>query len=284
MSNSGVSILVLTKNEEKDLPGCLKSVAWSDDIVVYDSFSEDSTLAVARAHGARVIQRKFDDWSTHQNWGLKNISFKNRWVFYIDADERLAPSGAQELLSISRDPNPLFNAYRLQRRDFLDGRWLKHVQVSSSYIRFFMPGFIRYERLVNPLTIVEGDVGTLSATYLDHYPFSKGYAHWVARHNSYSTYEALEILSQGSCYKGLPLSRGLFAADPFTRRSCQKKLFYSLPLRPLIKFFALYFLRLGFLDGRCGLRYSILQAFYEYLIVLKVGELGSSSSLRISPS
>ena len=86
-----VSILILTKNEQQDLPGCLQSVAWSDNIYVYDSMSTDETVAIANRFGATVIQRPFDNWASHQNWGLKNIAFKHPWVFYIDADERMTP-------------------------------------------------------------------------------------------------------------------------------------------------------------------------------------------------
>ena len=86
-----ISVLVLTKNEQKDLPACLESVAWCDDIIVYDSFSSDDTPAIAERFGARVVKRVFDNWAAHQNWGLRNLPFKHPWVFYIDADERMTP-------------------------------------------------------------------------------------------------------------------------------------------------------------------------------------------------
>ena len=86
-----ISILILTKNEQQDLPGCLESVSWSDDIHVYDSMSTDETTAIAERFGAQVTQRPFDNWAAHQNWGLQNIKFKHPWVFYIDSDERMTP-------------------------------------------------------------------------------------------------------------------------------------------------------------------------------------------------
>ena len=76
-----ISVLILTRNEEQDLPGCLDSVAWSDDVHVYDSMSEDRTVEIARSRGARVTQRPFDNWASHQNWGLANIAFRHPWVF-----------------------------------------------------------------------------------------------------------------------------------------------------------------------------------------------------------
>src|SRR4030095_16686280 len=91
-----VSVLILTKNEEQDLPGCLESVSWCDDIHVYDSYSSDNTVNIARQCNANVVQRQFDNWATHQNWGLANIPFKHDWVFYIDADERISPERSEE--------------------------------------------------------------------------------------------------------------------------------------------------------------------------------------------
>ena len=75
MTTYPISVLILTKNEEQDLPGCLQSVSWADEIHVYDSFSEDATIAIARDHGALITQRVFDKWAEHQNWGLRNIAF-----------------------------------------------------------------------------------------------------------------------------------------------------------------------------------------------------------------
>ena len=86
-----ISVLILTKNEQLDLPGCLESVAWSDDVHVLDSLSTDRTIEVAREHGAQVTERAFDNWAAHQNWALGNVPFRHPWVFYIDADERVTP-------------------------------------------------------------------------------------------------------------------------------------------------------------------------------------------------
>lgn len=83
-----VSVLILTLNEEINLAECLKSLSWSDDIVVYDSLSNDRTKEIALELGARVVERPFDNWSTHQNWAMQNISFRHPWVLYFDADER----------------------------------------------------------------------------------------------------------------------------------------------------------------------------------------------------
>lgn len=271
-----ISILILTKNEGKDLPGCLDSVRWSDDIHVYDSFSTDKTVEIARAAGATVTQRVFDNWAAHQNWGLRNVPFKYPWVFYIDADERMTPSlvgAVRDAVQLQRD----LVAFRVQRRDFFQGRWLKHVQASSFYLRLFRPDKMRYERLVNPVSIPEGPVGEVSG-YLDHFPFSKGITHWIERHNSYSGFEARQIQMNRTNRERFSLFKAFVEQDFHTRRYHQKELFYRLPARPLMKFLILYLAKRGFLDGRAGLSYSILQSIYEYMIVLKYRELEATNS------
>ena len=276
---SCVSVLVLTKNEQQDLPGCLDSVAWSDDIVVYDSCSSDRTQDIASSAGTRIIERPFDNWASHQNWGLRNITFRNSWVFYIDADERLTPEAAAELQVIASIPDYRFVAYRIRRRDFFQGRQLRYVQTSPWYIRCFRPEFVHYERLVNPVTVVNGAVGDLQHP-LDHYPFSKGLSHWIARHNSYSTFEAQQILQNRASQQPFSLPAALLERDFNRRRFHQKELFYRLPARPLIKFLLLYLLKRGFLDGRPGFTYALLQSLYEAMIVLKVQELEQQQSSR----
>jgi glycosyltransferase involved in cell wall biosynthesis len=266
------SIIILTKNEEQDLPGCLKSVSWSDDIVVYDSLSTDATKRIALESNARVVERQFDNWASHQNWGLRNISFRHPWVFYIDADERLTQEASRELQAIASAPLSDTVAYRIQRRDFFQGRHLRHVQTSPWYIRFFRPEFIHYERLVNPISVVDGPVGDLKA-YLDHYPFSKGISHWINRHNNYSTFEAQQIIDNRRTGEPFSLKAAFLEKDFNNRRFHQKELFYRLPGRPLLKFVLLYVLKRGFLDGNPGFTYALLQSIYEIFIVLKVQEL-----------
>ncbi|HEU5340747.1 glycosyltransferase family 2 protein [Edaphobacter sp.] len=271
-----ISVLILTRNEQQDLPGCLASVAWSDDIHVFDSFSTDSTVEIAKAAGARVTQREFDNWAAHQNWALAHLAFKHRWVFYLDADERVSPELASSLQTAAANSGENV-AFRVQRRDFLNNTWLRHVQASPFYLRLFQPAHMRYERLVNPISIADGPTASI-AGYLDHYPFSKGYTHWLTRHNSYSSFEAQQILDNRHAHADtggiLHHMAASFRAKNFhERRFHQKEVFYRLPGRPFIKFFLLYVLKRGFLDGRAGLTYATLQSIYEYFIVLKTREL-----------
>jgi len=274
-----ISVLIPTRNEQQDLPACLQSVAWSDDVHVYDSFSTDRTLDIARDFGAHVVRREGQlpglpfggDESVHRNWALRNIRFKYPWVFHLDADERVTPDLRHQLESAVSAPGTC-RAFRIRRRDFLHGTWLKHVQATPFYIRLFRPDSTRYERLINPVTIVDGPVGELSG-YLDHYPFSKGFSHWVEKHNHYSTLEAKEIVENRRGQLRPVRWADLLSGDPGKRRACQKELFYRLPARPMGKFMLLYVAKRGFLDGQAGLTYACLQSMYEYLIVLKTKEL-----------
>ena len=271
MSDEGISVLILTKNEEQDLPGCLESVAWSDDVHVFDSYSDDRTVEIAEAAGARVTQRVFDNWSAHQNWGLRELPFRHRWVFYIDADERMTRELVDEVRDAVRAPGDRV-AFRIRRRDHYMGRWLRHVAATPYYVRLFIPDHVHYERLINPVTVVDGPIGQLGA-HFNHFPFSKGVAHWFARHNAYSTLEARQIVdnrTSGARWSGW---QAFAARDPGIRRFHQKELFYRLPLRPMVKFALLYLVRRGFLDGYPGFSYALLQAIYEYMIVLKTREL-----------
>jgi glycosyltransferase involved in cell wall biosynthesis len=274
-----ISILILTKNEERDLPDCLASVAWCDDIHVLDSGSTDATCEIARRHGARLVVRTYPesarifggDEAGHRNWSLRNTAFKHPWVLLLDADERVTAELRAAVIEAATAPGEHV-AFRIQRRDFLRQTWLKHVQTSRFYLRLFRPERIHYERVVNCVSVADGPVGSVGG-YLDHFPFSKGMGHWLERHNSYSTLEARQIMDNRRASASFSARKAFFAADFHERRFHQKELFYRLPLRPMAKFVILYFAKRGFLDGHAGLTYAVLQAIYEYMIVLKVREL-----------
>jgi glycosyltransferase involved in cell wall biosynthesis len=269
-----ISILILTKNEEKDLPDCLESVSWSNDIHVFDSFSEDKTVDIAINFGAKITQRKFDNWSTHQNWGLRNIKFKNPWVLYIDADERVSSSLYKSLTSLDTKRDDIV-AYYLKRRDFAwDGTWLKHAQISPYYLRLFKPEKIEYIRLVNPISIPHGPTSKMKG-YLDHYPFSKGFKYWFQRHLWYAEMEAIERLKEIEKNNRPSIRKAFFCKDYAQRRRHQKSYFYRFPARPVIKWFYMMFIRFAFLDGLAGITYATLQSVYEYFIVLYTRELNN---------
>lgn len=277
---SMISVLILTRNEEQDLSTCLESVSWCDDIHVLDSFSNDRTVDIATKAGACVTQRPFDNWAAHQNWALANLPFKYPWVFYLDADECMTPDLIRAVRVAAAEAGD-YVAFRVQRRDFFLGRWLRHVQASPFYLRLFRPEKMRYERLVNPVSLPDGPVGQV-AGYLDHFPFSKGIDRWIERHNSYSSFEARQILENRRSHRSVAVIRALTTRDFHDRRFQQKELFYRTPARPLVKFLFLYVGKGGFLDGRAGFTYAVLQSIYEYMIVLKTRELDNAMSVEIT--
>jgi hypothetical protein len=159
---------------------------------------------------------------------------------------------------------------RLRRRDIWWGRWLKHAQISPFFIRLVRVGRARYEREINEVLRVDGDIVDLREPF-DHFPFSKGLDHWLAKHNVYSRMEA-ELIAHGGAVV-CSWRTALLGADFNERRVHQKALFYRMPARPLVKFLYMVVWRRALLDGWPGVRYAILQSIYEYMIVLKVREL-----------
>jgi len=272
-----VSIFIQTLNEEDNLPSCLDSVSFCDDVVVLDSFSTDRTEEICRERGARFFERTYDGRGTHQNWAMENIDFKHRWVFYLDADEHMTPELRSEIEDIARkwDSGELSResgapvAYYCGRKNYFRGRWLKHSMPPGHIMRFFQPPHIRFARKANPIPTIDGEVGYLRDHFL-HFNFSKGLNEWFTRHNRYAGYEAEETMKS---LKGRPMQlRNLFSRDAMTRRYELKNLSFRMPFRPLLKFLYMYILKRGFLDGSAGFTYCRLQAMYEYMIVLKVKE------------
>ena len=265
-----VSVLILTKDEERDLPAALASVAWSDDVHVLDSYSTDATTAIAEAAGAHVTQRRFDDYATHRNFAF-TLPYKYPWLLILDADERVPPALAAELQQRAADAPAHIAGYKLRRRDFLFNAWLKHAQLSPYYIRLVRPELSRYTRAINEVIEVTGQIADLQSP-LDHFPFSKGISHWLSKHNTYSTMEA-QLIHRQQGLTNPSLQKALRDPDFHTRRLHQKALFYKLPGRPIIKWTYMMLVRGAILDGPAGWTYSTLQSIYEYLIVLKTKEL-----------
>ena len=274
---SGISVLILTRNEETDIGACLDSVAWSDDVHVFDSESTDRTLEIARAHGAHVAQRRFDSYAGQRNAALSTLPFRHEWIFVLDADERVTAPLAREMLAAVAVAAPQTGAFRVRRHDYFMGRHLKHAQMAAWYVRLLRRGRARYTREVNEVLEVDGTIGELHSAFT-HNSFSKGLSRWFEKHNAYSSMEA-QILADGAFRREVSLKAALFEPDFHQRRRAQKAIFYCLPCRPLLRWLLFLFVRGGILDGYPGLVYSTLQAFYEWMIVLKTDELLRQRSL-----
>jgi glycosyltransferase involved in cell wall biosynthesis len=265
-----ISVLILTLNEAPNIESCLDSVAWSDDIVVLDSYSTDATVDVARNRGVRVVQRQFDDYASQRNFGLREIEYRNPWVLMLDADERVSSDLQKEMhQTVAAAPSELC-LLRVRRRDHLFGRWIRR---SSGYPTWFPRvariGSVWIERPVNEEFKTDGQIAPLVG-HLDHFPFNKGFHEWILKHDRYSTMEAqLLVASNARGWRW----RDLMSPNPTRRRAALKSLVYGMPGRPALMFVALYLFRGGILEGRAGLTFSLLRAWYEFMIDCKVREL-----------
>jgi glycosyltransferase involved in cell wall biosynthesis len=267
-----VSVLVLTKNEEKDLLECLKSVSWCDDIHVFDSISTDKTLEIAKCFGAKITLREFDGYASQRNAALNTLSYKYSWLLILDADERVPKELHKTIVQCIQSASPLVNGFRISRRDYFGKAWLKHSQMTPFYVRLVRVGKAQYHREINEVLEVDGVVENIDG-HFEHYPFSKGLYHWLNKHNTYSSMEAKRWIDEHDGIVKFSLRKAFFSKDFSEKRFHQKGIFYKIPARPLIKWLYLVFWRKSFLDGQAGLMNATLQAIYEYFIVIKTKEL-----------
>ncbi len=265
-----ISVLVLTLNEELNLPECLDSLSWCDDIVIYDSYSTDRTIEIAQSAGVRVFQRKFDNYASQRNNALQTVDYVHPWVLMVDADERWPEQIYREICTELNSRDKAISLYFFRRKDIFMGRWLKR---SSGYPtwagRLVRPDCVRVEREINEEYHTDGKVGYLKEHFI-HYPFNKGVAYWFERHNRYSSMEAEALVSE--LQTEMPWSL-LLSKEPTRRRKALKQLAYRLPFRPMLVFLYLYFIRMGFLDGFSGFTYARMRKIYETMIDIKVKEL-----------
>jgi glycosyltransferase involved in cell wall biosynthesis len=264
-----VSVMVPVKNEAENLRRCLPSLSWAEEVFVVDSQSTDRTSEVSAEFGATVVQFSFNgSYPKKKNWGLENLPFRNEWVLIVDADEVVVPDLAEEIrrrISINEA-----EGYYINSRYYFLGRRIRHCGYSECWnLRLFKHQYGRYERMLDSTggragdneahehVELEGRVLRLE-NELDHYAYPT-IAAWVEKHNRYAIWEAAlhdKILDE-------PIPRSIGRGKRFKRRL--KKFALRLPMRPAVRFVYAYFLRLGFLDGRPGLFFCGLLAFYDFL-------------------
>ena len=278
MEKIPLSVLIPIRNEAGNLPRCLASVAWADEIFVVDSQSTDGSQKIAEEHGARVVQFAFNGiWPKKKNWALENLPFQHEWVFILDADEVMPPSAAEEFRRIVTAPDPPLAGYWINRRFRFMGQWLKHAYYPNWNLRLFKHRLGRYEKLTDTDTqsgdnevhehvIVQGATGHL-ACEMDHYAFPSVEV-FVEKHNRYSNWEARVALD-----RHLSGSGGRLQKSRVSLRRSLKQLSHHLPCRGLLRFLFVYVWQRGFLDGRAGFYFARLHGFYEFLSAAKTYEM-----------
>jgi glycosyltransferase involved in cell wall biosynthesis len=277
-----VSVVVPIKNEAENLPRCLASIAWADEIFVVDSQSTDGSPRIAEELGARVVQFEFNGtWPKKKNWALENLPFRNEWVFILDADEVL-PAGAEaEFRAALADPGATAGFW-INRRFMFMGRWLRHAYYPNWNLRLFRHSLGRYEKLTDAATasgdnevhehvVLEGPTGRLRCE-LDHYAFPSVEV-FVEKHNRYSNWEARVAVANQYGPGG-----GALQSARVAQRRRLKQFSQWLPFRPLLRFLYVYLWQKGFLDGREGYYFARMHGFYEFLSVAKTYELKNPSS------
>ena len=265
-SPADVSVMIFTLNEEVNLPVCLASLDWCDDVIVIDSFSADGTVKIAEERGARVYQRAFDGFGTQRNWALDHVEPRHEWIMILDADERVPPGLAGEIGEKARTAPTSVAAYRVRRRFHLWGRWLRYSGLYPTWVvRFIRRGRVRYVNRGHAETQeVDGEIGDLDNDLIDEN--FKGMDEWFERQNRYSTKDAeFEIAAAGSPGGW----RALLSKDALERRAGLKRLGARVPFRPTLYFLYSYLFRLGFLDGRDGFVFCRMKAMYQQMVRVK---------------
>jgi glycosyltransferase involved in cell wall biosynthesis len=273
-----VSVIVPVKNEAANLPRCLRSIQWADEVWVVDSASTDATSAIAEAQGARVAQFVYKGgFPKKKNWALDKLPLRNEWVFILDADETLPPDIEAELRQIVESPGG-HDGYWINRRFQFLGRWMKHSYYPNWNLRLFRRTKGRFEKITESDTksgdveihehvVIQGATGRLRCE-MDHYAFPSIEV-FVEKHNRYSNWEAR--VARDAMLAG---SESAIGNPKVARRRMLKRWSHRVPLRPWLRFLYVYVWQRGFLDGWEGLYFAWLHGFYEFLCVAKGFELG----------
>lgn len=271
-----ISVIILTYNEEKNLPDCLASLeGLAEEIFVVDSGSTDQTPEIARAAGAIVVEHPFENYGRQRNWALDKLPLRFDWTLQLDADHRVTPELQAALRQLF---NPLppeeVHGYMVSRRTMFMGKWIRyggHYPVYHAVLFRRQAGRCE-DKLYDQHFVVRGAVRKLRGDIIDVITDSLGT--FTERHNRWSGLEAAEQ-SGATGQKGTQRIQPRIAGTPMEQRRFLKSAYERWPLfvRPFLYFLVRYFLRLGFLDGRRGLIFHVLQGFwFRFLIDAKIYE------------
>jgi glycosyltransferase involved in cell wall biosynthesis len=267
------SVVILTLDEEKALPECLRSISGCDDVVVLDSGSADNTVAIAKAAGARIFTRTFDTFAGQRNFAQRSIEFRHPWVLHLDADERMTDALIAECMDSSGRTD--LDGFRVAPKMIFEGRWIRHCTDYPAYQARFVraPGFEFIQAGHGQREAPNMRMGTLGANYL-HDISIYGEDSWLAKHRRYARAEALKTLEHPEHESW----RDIYSSRALVRRRALKRLSFSLPYRPTTRFIYQYFLRGGFLDGAQGLHYCRLLARYEGFVSEEIEKLKETAA------
>jgi glycosyltransferase involved in cell wall biosynthesis len=266
-----ISVIVLTFNAEATIGATLASARRiSDDVHVVDSYSTDRTLEIARAAGAVVTQHPFEHYGAQRNWAIDTLQLKHGWQLHLDADERLSDGLIAELeATAARGLPDDIAGYYIPRLVHFHGRPLRHGGMYPIYhLRLFRNGRGRCEnRKYDQHFMADGPTAKLANPMIDDIRISLG--EWTSRHNRWADAEVDELLAP---------THGVIAGgagDPVAEKRAQRGFYYRQPLflRALLLFLYRYIFKLGFLDGREGLIFYVLQTFwFRFLVDAKLYE------------
>jgi len=232
-----LSLVVLTRNEERHIAACLDALQWGDELLVVDDFSTDGTVALAQERGARVMRHQLVNFAAQRDYALSQA--QGRWVFFVDADERATPELAAEVRQVIQQDAPA--GWWVPRRNIIMGRWMRGAGWSPDYqLRLMQRAQARYDpdRPVHELVLLDGEAGHLQNP-LTHYNYDR-LSEFIARQNRYATLEAEARWRQG--WRTRP---------------------HNLILQPLREFHRRYVTLQGYQDGGLGLLLCLLLAYYD---------------------
>jgi glycosyltransferase involved in cell wall biosynthesis len=275
-----LSVIILTWNEELNLPACLESLApLAADLYIVDSGSTDATREIARSHGARIFEHRFESHALQWFWALENLPLDAEWVLALDADQRLTPQLAAELQD--RFLRPIaedLEGFYLNRRQVFRGRWIRHGGYYPKYLlKLFRRGAVRFDAkdLVDHHFYVLGKTEKFRNDMVEDNQKENDITFWIEKHNRYAALLAAEEYQRRLQGVVAPIEARLMGT-PDARTLALKRYWRSLPLyvRPVLYFMYRYFVQLGWMDGKEGFLFHFLHAlWFRLLIDIKVEEL-----------
>ncbi len=274
-----LSTVILTLNEEHNLPACLESLKpLNCPVFIVDSGSQDDTLAIAQRFGAMVYQHAFETHTKQWLWALDQLPLGSEWVLALDADQRLTPELAHEIAAeTAAGANESVAAFFLNRRQIFRGRWIKHGGYYPKYLlKLFRPQSVAFDTLdlVDHHFYVSGQTRTLKHDLIESNVKENDIAFWIDKHNRYSTLLAREEMLRAA--SGQQIIQPALTGNPDQRILFLKRAWRKCPLllRSIAYFVCRYFFLGGWLDGEQGFVFHILQGlWFRLLIDIKLRDL-----------